>query len=127
MSTCPQCGATYPPQVSICAADGMVLAHERTTDPSVVTNVHSASNTSWTEGGLTWNNKPSAGSTVRGVITVVGMTPGWYEVDLTSFIQTELAAGRKVVTLVLKNPTITDAWPVFSSDETANGPRLVVA
>jgi eukaryotic-like serine/threonine-protein kinase len=35
MSTCPQCGATYPPQVSICAADGMVLAHEPTTDPSV--------------------------------------------------------------------------------------------
>ncbi len=35
MSTCPQCGATYPPQVSICAVDGMVLAHEPTTDPSV--------------------------------------------------------------------------------------------
>src|SRR5829696_9032320 len=35
MSICPQCGATYPPQVSICAADGMVLAHEPTTDPSV--------------------------------------------------------------------------------------------
>ncbi len=35
MSTCPQCGATYPPQVSICSVDGMVLAHEPTTDPSV--------------------------------------------------------------------------------------------
>jgi serine/threonine protein kinase len=35
MSTCPQCGATYPPQVAICAADGMVLAHEPTTDPRV--------------------------------------------------------------------------------------------
>jgi len=98
----------------------------RTTDPSVLTNVYSASNTSWTEGGLTWNNKPSAGSTVRGSITVVGTTPGWYEVDLTGFIQAELAAGRKVVTLVLKNPAITDAWPVFASDETADGPRLVV-
>ena len=38
MSTCPQCGTTYPPQVSICVADGMVLVtQEPATDPMVGT------------------------------------------------------------------------------------------
>ena len=38
MSTCPQCGTTYPPQVSICAVDGTVLSPpKRTTDPVVGT------------------------------------------------------------------------------------------
>ena len=38
MRTCPQCGATYPPQVSICIADGMVLVtQEPTRDPMVGT------------------------------------------------------------------------------------------
>jgi hypothetical protein len=96
------------------------------TGNGVVTNIYYASNDSWTETGLTWNNKPASGSTVRGNVTVSGTVAQWYEVDLTSFLKSEFAPGRKVVTLVLKNPNTTDAQPIFASDETANGPRLRV-
>ncbi len=89
-------------------------------------NVHSASNTSWTEGGITWNNKPIAGATVHGSLTVTGTTAQWYEVDLTSFLQAELAAGRKLVTLVFKAPDTSNPWAIFDADSTPNGPRLVV-
>ncbi|MGB7159292.1 MAG: GH25 family lysozyme [Tepidisphaeraceae bacterium] len=93
---------------------------------NVVTNVHYASNDAWTEGGLTWNNKPSAGSTVRGSVTVSGTTNATYEVDLTSLLQAEKAAGRNIVTLVLKNPNVTNAWTIFASDEAAGAPTLVI-
>jgi hypothetical protein len=98
-----------------------------TTAPGgVAVNVHYAADDSWTEGGLTWNNKPAAGSLVRGSLTVTGTTAQWYEVDLTSFLQEELAAGRKVVTIVLKAPNVSDPWVSFATDSTANGPRLVI-
>jgi GH25 family lysozyme M1 (1,4-beta-N-acetylmuramidase) len=92
----------------------------------ILTNVHSATNTSWSETGLTWNNKPAAGTAVRGTLTVTGTTNRTYEVDLTAFLKSEFAAGRRVVTLVLKNPNVTDPWTVFASDESATPPQLVV-
>ena len=98
-----------------------------TGNPSVRTNIYSASNTSWSEGGLTWNNKPAAGSTLRGSFTVSGTTARWYEIDLTSFLRAEKAAGRNLVTLVLKNPIQSASKTVINSDEAAsNRPQLVV-
>ena len=93
---------------------------------SVGVRVLSASNTSWTESGLTWNSKPAPGSTVRGGFTVSGTTSKWYEVDLTTFLKNEKAAGRNLVTLVLDGAANTNPYATFASDETANSPRLVV-
>lgn len=98
-----------------------------TRDASVGVNVFNADNTSWSETSLTWNNRPAAGATVRGTFSVVGTTSQWYEVDLTSFLQAEFAAGRKVVTLVLKVSGTNNAPVTFASDEQTNGPRLVVS
>lgn len=96
-------------------------------NPSVTTTVYNASNTTWGESSITWNNKPVSGTTSRGSITVAGTTDNWYELDLTNFIKAEQAAGRARVTLVLKNLSVTDAWPIFASDEAAaNRPELVV-
>jgi len=92
----------------------------------LLTNVYSAANTSWSETGLTWNNKPAAGSTVRGAVTVTGTTNKTYEIDLTGFLKSEFAAGRKVVTLVLKNPNVSDPWTIFASDESSARPQIVV-
>jgi hypothetical protein len=97
-----------------------------TSNASVLTRIYFATNTTWSETGLTWNNKPASGTTIRGSLTVTGTTAKWYEVDLTSFLQSEFAAGHKVVTLVLKNPNTSSAQTAFASDETANGPQLVV-
>jgi hypothetical protein len=96
-------------------------------DAGVTVNVHAASSTGWTESGLTWADRPAAGSTVRGSATVSGTAGRWYEVDLTSFLRAEQGAGRDVVTLVLRSPTNTDAAAVFHSDDaTSNRPELVV-
>jgi hypothetical protein len=96
------------------------------TAASVKISVYSASNTTWTESGLKWSNKPSAGSTVRGSLTVTGTSAQWYEVDLTTFLKAELAAGRKKVTLVLKAPSTSNPWAIFGSDDSGSGPQIVV-
>ena len=91
----------------------------------VAVSVHGSSNTSWDENTTTWNNRPGAGGTIAG-FTVNDTTAGWIEVDLTSYIAAELAAGRKIVTLVLRGTTATDPYVIIASDEAANGPRLVI-
>jgi hypothetical protein len=96
------------------------------TEPSVQVNVLSASNTTWSEGGLTCNNKPAAGSTAHGALVVTGKTAQNYDVDLTSFLHSELAAGRTKVTIVLKAPNTSNPWAIFDTDSTSNGPRLIV-
>ncbi len=93
---------------------------------SLLTNVYSSTSTSWSETGLTWNNKPLATTTIRGSFTATGSTVKSYEIDLTSFLKSELAAGRKIVTLVLKNSVVSSAQTVIASDETASGPQLIV-
>jgi hypothetical protein len=94
---------------------------------SLTTNVYSASNTGWSESGITWNNKPQAGTTVLASATVSGATSRWYELDLTRFLQAEKAAGRNLVTLVLKNASGGASRTIFNSDEAvSNRPQIVV-
>lgn len=79
------------------------------------------------ENTLTFRNKP-AGKKRLGTITVTGTADGTYELDLTAFLQAELAAGRNVVTLVLKNVTKSvTTQSVFASDELVTGPVLTVS
>ncbi|HEV2295452.1 MAG TPA: GH25 family lysozyme [Tepidisphaeraceae bacterium] len=98
----------------------------RTSDPSVVTNLLSAADQGWNEAALTWNTKPAAGSAPLGSFTVSGTNQWRYEIDLSSFLQSELTAGRRVVTVVLSNPIVSDAWTIFGSDESITPPTLVV-
>jgi PKD repeat protein len=98
-----------------------------TSTASVQTSLYSAASTSWAENTLTWNNKPATAATALAGVTVSGTTSKWYELDLTSFLKTELTAGRKVVTLVLRNPTASTAAATFNSDEAStNKPALLV-
>jgi hypothetical protein len=101
--------------------------HGRTTDDSTLrTDIYSSSSTNWSETSLTWNNRPAVGTTVRGSVNVTGSSAKTYEIDLTAFLKSEFAAGRKVVTLVLKNASTSNGQSIFASDETTNGPRLVI-
>jgi hypothetical protein len=102
------------------------LAASAAVSGSVTADVYSSSNTTWSETTTTWNTKPSTGSTKLGSITVSGTTDQWYELDLTTFLKAEFAAGRKVVTLALKAPTTTDPWITFASDDAVNAPQVVV-
>lgn len=76
-----------------------------TTSTLIQTAVYPVSDTSWTETGLTWNNKPPSGPTALSVVTIVNNSTvdRWYELDVTAYLQAEKAAGRNLVTLVLKN------------------------
>jgi hypothetical protein len=97
-----------------------------TQNPSVPLAVYGAANTSWGETTLTWNNRPSTGAQLA-AFTVAGTTPKWYEVDVTAYLKAEKAAGRNVVTLVLKGTQVTNAVCAFNSDEAAaNRPNLSV-
>ena len=96
---------------------------------SVVTGVFPSANTAWTESALTWNNKPAAGATALAATTVVtSLANRWYEWDVTDYLRAEKAAGRHVVTLVLKNTASTTSAATFRSrDAGGNVPQILVA
>ena len=98
-----------------------------TTSTVVRTQAFGAANTTWTETGITWNNKPPSGTTVLASVTLVNnsTTARWYEWDLTAYLQQEKAAGRNVVTLVMKNDVNTNPTATFRSRQaSSNRPEL---
>ena len=85
------------------------------------------SDTTWTETGITWNNKPVAGTTALATVTVANDVGRYYEWDITAFIQAEKGAGHNVVSIALKNPLTSSPYALFNSKEaTSNGPQLVL-
>ncbi len=81
-------------------------------------------NDGWTESNIRWNNKPPSGSTLQGVS--VGTSGGWYEWDVTSFVDTQLG-GDGIVSIVLKHPASTDIQHRFNSREAStNKPVLMI-
>jgi phosphatidylserine/phosphatidylglycerophosphate/cardiolipin synthase-like enzyme len=97
-----------------------------TREPSVTVAINPASSISWGETSLTWNNRPAAGTTDWGRVTVVGTSSRWYEVDLTSRVQAERAFGRTTIALVLRKSTDSLPYVTFSSRDSSNAPALVV-
>ena len=57
--------------------------------------MYAVSNTSWSETGVNWNNRPQvpAGATPLATTVVATSTAKWYEWDVTSFLAAEKAAG----------------------------------
>jgi hypothetical protein len=79
---------------------------------------------SWTESGITWNNKPSSGESL-GTKTVPHT--GWYSIDVTSYVADQYA-GDKVVTIEIKGEE-SWGWNViseFESRESTNEPYLLI-
>jgi hypothetical protein len=67
------------------------------------------------------------GPSAVGITIISGATKKWYEIDVTSFLKAEKAAGRNVVTLVRRSNTFTSTLCSFNSDDAAaNGPQLVI-
>jgi hypothetical protein len=94
---------------------------------SAQVSVYPSSTTSWGESMLTWNNRPFASTTPLATVTVAGNTNKYYEWDVTNYVKAERAAGRSIVTLVLRSQTVTTPQLVFNSDEaSANQPQLQV-
>jgi len=100
-----------------------------TTSQTVVTSVFPSANTSWAEGQITWNDRPATGPTALASVTMDNASTAsrWYEWDVTAYLQQEKAAGRHIVTLVLKNAEPSTPYDTFISKEArSNRPELVL-
>lgn len=100
-----------------------------TTSTVIEMAVYPVMDTGWSETGLRWNNKPASGGTSLSSVTIVNSstTGRWYELDVTSYLAQEKAAGRNVVTLVLKNLANSGRYVSLSSRQAArNRPELLV-
>jgi hypothetical protein len=98
-----------------------------TSNAATTLSAYSISNGAWTETGLTWNNRPAlVGS--KASVTAAGTTRIWYEINLSSYIKSELSAGRRVINLALHLPSNSSRSLTLNSREaTAFGPQLVLA
>jgi alpha-tubulin suppressor-like RCC1 family protein len=94
---------------------------------SVGTTAYVVTNTSWSETGITWNNKPAL-SNALGSATVSGSSFAWYEIDVTSHVIAEKAAGRNLISLALHNTaTSTRMIQINSREATVNKPELILS
>lgn len=87
---------------------------------SSIQNIKSVSDTSWTEGAITYNNRPSLGSSLS---TISNSSSGtWKEVDITSYIQGKEGG---FVSLGIDSTGSNDLG-IYSRNSSSNKPELVV-
>jgi hypothetical protein len=97
---------------------------------NLTVSAHSASDDSWSESGINWNNQPTIGSALDSTTLVSGQT-GAYSWDVTSYVQTEYA-GDQAASLVLKadsEGSTTALTYAFESKEwgtASQRPRLII-
>ena len=100
---------------------------DNTASESHSTALYSVASTTWSETGITWNNKPATGTTALSTTTVTSAAATTYEWDATAYVMNELAAGRKVIALALKNVTTSSSTETFNSREASgNRPTLQI-
>ncbi|OQP61158.1 hypothetical protein A3860_05420 [Niastella vici] len=100
---------------------------ESSSDANVGVGAYAVSNTSWTESTITWNNKPAGATSALATATVTDATARYYNWNITSYIQSEKAAGHTKVSFVLKNQQETSGRLLWNSKETgSNAPQLTI-
>jgi hypothetical protein len=93
---------------------------------SVPVAVGSVATTSWSETGITWNNKPAIGGTLASG-TVASTTLTRLDFDVTGYIKSQRSAGKTTVSFAVQGTTSTSAVASFNSREaSSNKPRLVI-
>jgi len=104
-----------------------IRIYGRNTDntSSINISVFGADSDTWTEGGITWNNAPTASTAV---LSSAGVNDqgAYYEFDVTSYAKAQ-AAGDKVASFLIKDPANQNKTLTFNSRENLqNPPQLVV-
>ncbi len=94
---------------------------------SIGMSVYAVSDTSWAETAITWNNKPARGGALAST-TVTGNSFIYYELDVSSYLIAEKAAGRNIISFALHNPVNSSRFIWMQSRETTSGnpPQLVL-
>ena len=99
-----------------------------TRNSNIPTAVHKVASTTWTEGGLTWNNRPAAGSTPLDTAVIVNAVAAWHEWDVTQYLRAEKAAGRSVVSLLLRNTLTSSPQTLLNARENSSKrPELLIS
>ena len=94
---------------------------------NIPVGVYAVGNTTWTESALTWNNKPAAGTSALQTATITDSTGRYYSWDITSYVQSEKAAGRNGISLALLSGTVADPRIFWRSKEAGlTPPQLVI-
>jgi subtilisin family serine protease len=90
--------------------------------------VFASGDTTWSETGITWNNRPATTGSALDEVTLANSTTGqWYEWDVSAFVRAQQANGRTSVTLVIKHSTVSTTYAKWNSRENAaNQPQLLV-
>jgi hypothetical protein len=111
--------------VSSVSSAKLRLYGNNTTDTSTVyVKAYGTTTNSWTEAGLTWANAPAITTSYLSSIPI-NSTPAYYEFDVTSFVQSQLASGE--VSLVVLCNVLDKKYVQFNSKEAAtNKPQLVI-
>jgi parallel beta-helix repeat protein len=76
----------------------------------------------WSEGSITWNNAPAAGSAINSVS--MNTTQQYYEIDVTSYVSAQ-ANGDKTASFVLQE-SAGKYTQINSSENASNPPQLVI-
>jgi len=78
----------------------------------------------WTETGLTWNNKPLEGAQLA--VKSVSTKNVYHEWTLTSYLQSQINAGQTVVSFVVKDIANGSTISIRSRQNSTNKPQLVL-
>jgi 2',3'-cyclic-nucleotide 2'-phosphodiesterase (5'-nucleotidase family) len=92
------------PAGSTITAASLQLWNYKSTGAALPVEVRSATDDTWTETGVTWNNQPALGSVLDTQTLSAGTTNVWYNFNVTSFVQGQFA-GDKTASLLLKPVT----------------------
>jgi hypothetical protein len=87
------------------------------TPKNVPVGVYSVANTSWTESGINFNNKPALGTSALSTVNIIDTAVRGYLFDVTSYIKAQKAAGHNVVTLAIQMPANSTNFAIFNSRE----------
>lgn len=91
----------------------------------VPVTVRGLTDSTWNEGTLTWNNAPQETGAALGTQAV--RADGWYDFDVTAYVNNRLAAGENVVSFRLTDDSAMDLNARFSSTRAADHkPKLVL-
>jgi hypothetical protein len=89
-------------------------------------SAYSVANTSWIETNINWNNRPVTGALLA-TTTISSTTNAWHEWDITQYVQNELSAGRRIISIALKGVANTSNQVTLNSRQaTSNKPELKI-
>ncbi len=92
---------------------------------TIPTSIYASGSETWTESGLTWNNRP-ARTTLLATVSVSGTAYTTYEVDLTAFIRAEKAAGKTRTTIILHDASDAPTYTKVYAKEIGTTPASLV-